>query len=88
MKEEIKAGDIVYLKSGGPKMTVGAIDEGREIAECTWFQKNLVENESFYVATLTKKDPNPTHIKPRPEGTEIAADGGRPIAEIEDEPNR
>ena len=33
-----KAGDIVQLKSGGPPMTVYAMDEER--VDCSWFDKN------------------------------------------------
>lgn len=38
-KNEIKAGDVVTLKSGGPKMTVEevVVDQGRTICPCTWF---------------------------------------------------
>lgn len=32
---EIKAGDVVVLKSGSPKMTVQAIRDG--LAICVWF---------------------------------------------------
>lgn len=32
---ELKEGDIVWLNSGGPKMTMGRIEGGH--AECSWF---------------------------------------------------
>jgi uncharacterized protein YodC (DUF2158 family) len=36
---EIKAGDVVQLKSGGPKMTVSSVDLHRQppLAYCDWF---------------------------------------------------
>ena len=36
MGEEIKVGDIVELKSGGPRMTVGAIINEDHV-RCYWF---------------------------------------------------
>ena len=39
MEDNIKAGDVVRLKSGGPEMTVGAIN-GNKIAVCRWFLKD------------------------------------------------
>ncbi len=33
---EIKAGDIVRLKSGGPSMVVAYAHADSEIAHCTW----------------------------------------------------
>lgn len=32
---ELETGDVVYLKSGSPKMTIGIIKDG--IAECAYF---------------------------------------------------
>ena len=52
MKEEIKAGDRVMLKSGGPEMTVKEI-KGDE-AECTWFNDGKLSQESFSIASLIK----------------------------------
>lgn len=40
----IKAGDVVQLKSGGPKMTVGRIganNDNRLVAFCAWFDPRL-----------------------------------------------
>lgn len=37
-----KVGDVVQLKSGGALMTVSKLfksPEGREMAQCTWFDK-------------------------------------------------
>jgi uncharacterized protein YodC (DUF2158 family) len=41
MADEIKAGDIVQLKSGGPEMTVEKLEpwNGVQTAWCQWFDK-------------------------------------------------
>lgn len=44
MKAEIKSGDVVTLKSGGPKMTISFKDESVRRCLCQWFEgKNLLE---------------------------------------------
>ena len=48
---QFKVGDVVKLKSGGPKMTVSSIDEDGYIG-CTWFIENKREGDSFMEATL------------------------------------
>jgi len=49
---EFKIGDIVQLKSGGPKMTVIEVREENEIL-CTWFdEKNKQEGGIFLSETL------------------------------------
>jgi uncharacterized protein YodC (DUF2158 family) len=41
MSHKFKSGDIVQLKSGGPKMTVAMVaeDNGSIIVHCSWFDK-------------------------------------------------
>lgn len=34
--KKFKIGDVVNLKSGGPDMTIVAIDEDIQIVECAW----------------------------------------------------
>lgn len=53
--EEIKAGDVVYLKSGSPKMTVRWVEKGR--AAVTWFDKNDSKSDAFELEMLTKINP-------------------------------
>lgn len=58
---EFKIGDVVVLKSGGPKMTVSMIlneDEKEEYTGdclCCWFTPDHMQflNEVFYFAELT-----------------------------------
>jgi uncharacterized protein YodC (DUF2158 family) len=52
---ELKAGDTVRLKSGGPLMTVTMIVD-QEI-QCMWFDKKDERKQDFFhVATLDKDD--------------------------------
>ncbi|HEY3374981.1 MAG TPA: DUF2158 domain-containing protein [Candidatus Aquicultor sp.] len=45
--EEIKKGDVVMLKSGGPLMTVTEVG-----AKCVWFDENKPMKEVFDKAIL------------------------------------
>ena len=51
---EIKAGNVVQLKSGGPEMTVNFVedDAGTQVAACSWFLNNKKESSRFPVSTL------------------------------------
>lgn len=57
---DIKAGDLVQLKSGGPIMTVSRIHFGRE-CECVWFDERnkahfiYIFKDALDVVTLVKK---------------------------------
>ena len=57
MANEIKAGDVVQLKSGGPLMTVHSIGNynGIESASCMWFEKNKQEKGVFALPMLAKE---------------------------------
>ena len=55
MTDQIKVGDVVQLKSGGPKMTVASIDEkGR--AWCSWFVNGENHREVFRPESLEQVD--------------------------------
>lgn len=57
MSDTIKAGDIVKVKSGGPKMTVSETGDrmGTESAWCNWFdEKNKNQEGVFPLTTLVK----------------------------------
>ena len=48
----MQIGDIVRLKSGGPKMTIVSVDE-QAGASCTWFDRNGKRHEGvFTLATV------------------------------------
>lgn len=49
MAQDLKIGDVVTLKSGGPKMTIEDLNEystGYK-ASCSWFNGSKRENELF-----------------------------------------
>ena len=49
-------GDIVRLKSGGPKMTV--LESGGEQVQCKWFDRNgKMHTDSFPTAMLDEFKP-------------------------------
>ncbi len=48
---EFTKGDVVRLKSGGPKMTVVAEPEGA-IVQCTWFDRNGKRHTDGFEAAL------------------------------------
>lgn len=53
---KIKKGDVVWLKSGSPKMTVQLIGE-EKICKCIWFQWGEIQTNDFDGDTLTLSDP-------------------------------
>ena len=56
MSTELKVGDVVRLRSGGPDMTVHTVDNDGSVY-CQWFENKKLENASFMTATLVKIDP-------------------------------
>jgi uncharacterized protein YodC (DUF2158 family) len=59
--EKIKKGDIVILKSGGPKMTAGDFEtnlfskkNNEDKILCIWFNGNEKMSEYFDVTALVK----------------------------------
>lgn len=57
--EEIKPGDTVRLKSGGPLMTVQTVGNydglGGRGANCVWFEKSKKETAVFALSNLEKE---------------------------------
>lgn len=50
---QLKVGDVVQLKSGGPHMTVnGFVGSSGQMATCTWFEKNDHKQGNFAVDAL------------------------------------
>lgn len=58
MAEEIKVGDVVMLKSGGPKMTVGSIEKTSSgpYMFCYWFGEDKEKTGKFPGVVLTILD--------------------------------
>lgn len=54
MAEEIKVGDVVMLRSGGPRMTVGSVERtgSGQHAFCYWFGEGGVKTDKFPSAIL------------------------------------
>lgn len=60
-EDQLKLGDVVWLRSGGAAMTVSGlrIDDGRVAgAEVVWFDRQAHrQNDVFPVSVLTDEDP-------------------------------
>jgi uncharacterized protein YodC (DUF2158 family) len=59
---ELKAGDIVQVISGGPRMTVTQVGEdslGTTTAWCVWFE-GTKKMEGTFPMTALKHSPDPT----------------------------
>lgn len=66
MEPKFKVGDIVVLKSGGPKMTInrvikkrnmtadfrGFTDDFEGMYECKWFEENKAKEGDYHENTL------------------------------------
>jgi len=60
MVDQIKDGDVVALKSGGPKMTVSRLEDNGTMAVCAWFDGNKRDFGTFPVTSLVKVNPAAT----------------------------
>ena len=56
MADELKKGDVVKLKSGGPLMTISNIGEqyGEPKVWCVWFEKTKKFEDTFDPEVLAK----------------------------------
>ncbi len=50
----LNSGDVVHLKSGGPKMTVEHVDEKYDLVTCVWFENSELKRDSFNSGALEK----------------------------------
>ena len=57
---ELKVGDIVQLKSGGPKMTIQGIN--KESVECSWFVNKEHKSDFFNYDTLALYSQKPAIV--------------------------
>lgn len=53
-----REGDVVILRSGGPRMTVEGYEDGLVI--CVWFEEKTRKSSAFKEATLQ------TYVRPAP----------------------
>jgi uncharacterized protein YodC (DUF2158 family) len=58
---DVKKGDVVSLRSGGPEMTVRKVDKeafGKQTIWCVWFDKTKKVEATFDIEVLRSvKDP-------------------------------
>ncbi|MCK4082098.1 MULTISPECIES: YodC family protein [Acinetobacter] len=72
---DFEEGDVVYLKSGGPKMTITEIRDVWNSC-CEWFvQHDELKRGSFKNSTLTKINPRMSN---RPNSGSSLNSGGMP----------
>lgn len=50
MSDELKIGDVVVLKSGGPRMTIQATNLGK--VQASWFEGPVSKSEGYAPASL------------------------------------
>jgi uncharacterized protein YodC (DUF2158 family) len=57
-----RSGDVVQLKSGGPKMTVTTVTKrgGRELVICSWFDGAKQTSGTFAQEALQTANSGPT----------------------------
>lgn len=53
----VSVGDVVTLKSGGPRMTVDFLSRTTGLASCTWFKGDEVVTKDFNPNTLVQVPP-------------------------------
>jgi uncharacterized protein YodC (DUF2158 family) len=60
MPDKLEIGDVVEVKSGGPKMTVDSLSDNGKFAGCAWFEAladgtyGALHASSFSLDTLKK----------------------------------
>ncbi len=72
MAEQFKSGDVVQLKSGGPKMTIAKLHEwqGQMEANCDWFEGTKMQSGSFPLSSLKfPEQPTQSSLRPVKSGT-------------------
>ncbi len=62
---ELKVGDVVQLKSGGPRMTVVCTKSNPAGASCTWFDQAEAKSSRFPLGTLEPVQNTPEKATPR-----------------------
>ncbi len=57
MTENLKVGDVVQLKSGGPLMTISYQSDNAKSYECKWFHNDELKRSHFSKDSLKKVEP-------------------------------
>jgi uncharacterized protein YodC (DUF2158 family) len=55
--EDFEIGDVVQLRSGGPRMTVHSLVSDGDVV-CQWFEGSEVHEENFPKEALKKVEPD------------------------------
>lgn len=56
---ELKEGDVIYLRSGGPAMTIIGVNENQSYT-CIWFDRHhTLQTRSFTNTVVVKENPAP-----------------------------
>ena len=78
----VKVGDVVVLKSGGPKMVVSHCADLQDVSKigCTYFSNGVCCRDLFYLATLLVLD-NTKEERLFRESTLEVVSGGMVIAD-------
>lgn len=66
MTDELNVGDVVTLRSGGPKMTIERVNADEQQAWCIWFDEGKPQHASFLLTTLAKAPPPGRRVKEQP----------------------
>jgi uncharacterized protein YodC (DUF2158 family) len=56
--EQLREGDVVRLKSGGPAMTIVGYEEDKGV-KCKWFDGNKVQEDWFPMYSIVKVPDEP-----------------------------
>ena len=62
---DFKVGDVVQLKSGGPKMTVASTKSNAAGILCTWFDESDVKSSRFPKEALQSAKKAPKKAAPK-----------------------
>jgi uncharacterized protein YodC (DUF2158 family) len=54
--QTLKLGDVVQLKSGGPRMTVDRVDDDGRLIHCCWFEGATRKTDVFEIFALRLVD--------------------------------
>jgi uncharacterized protein YodC (DUF2158 family)/DNA-binding winged helix-turn-helix (wHTH) protein len=62
--DDFKIGDLVHLKSGGPRMTVKSVDPQNGRVYCQWFTGNTLAQDNFPIEALVNHPPTGELVTP------------------------